>query len=136
MENKTLVFIKPDGVSRKLVGRVLTRFEEKGFSLAALQHLTVSPELSDKHYAEHVDKPFYPNLRKFITSGPIVAMVLEGNRAVEVVRRMVGDTDSAEAPAGTIRGDFSLDKGENIIHASDSPESAAREIANFFPDLV
>ncbi|RAP34825.1 nucleoside-diphosphate kinase [Candidatus Marinamargulisbacteria bacterium SCGC AG-439-L15] len=136
MLERSLVFIKPDGVSRKLVGRVLTRFEEKGLSLVKLEMLTMTSELSDKHYEEHVDKDFYPNLKRFITSGPIVVMVLEGNRAVEVIRRMVGDTDSAEAPAGTIRGDFSLDKGENIIHASDSNESATREIANFFPDIL
>ena len=94
--------------------------------------LTISPDLSKAHYQEHVDKPFYPGLESFITSGPVVAMVLEGKDAVKVVRKMVGVTDSAEAEAGTIRGDFSLEKGENIIHASDSPDSAVREIANFF----
>ncbi len=135
MVEKSLVFIKPDGVQRKLVGKVIARFEEKGLVLKALSHLTMSSALSDKHYEEHVDKDFYPNLKSFITSGPIVVMVLEGHRAVEVIRRMVGDTDSAEAPAGTIRGDYSLHKGENIIHASDSVESATREIANFFPEL-
>ncbi len=132
MSEQTFVMIKPDGVKRGLVGEVLSRFEAKGFILKELKQLTISPELSKKHYAEHIDRPFYPGLEAFVTSGPVVAMVLEGNRAIEVVRKMVGVTDSAEAEPGTIRGDFSLDKGENIIHASDSAESAVREIANFF----
>lgn len=132
MSEQTFVMIKPDGVRRGLVGEVLKRFETKGFKIKELKQVTITPELSKKHYEEHVDKPFYPGLEEFITSGPVVAMVLEGKRAVEVVRKMVGVTDSADAEPGTIRGDFSLEKGENIIHASDSPESAAREIANFF----
>ena len=132
MLEQTFVMIKPDGVRRGLVGEVLGRFEAKGFTIKELKLLTISPELSKKHYEEHVDKPFYPGLEEFVTSGPVVAMILEGKRAIEVVRKMVGVTDSAEAEPGTIRGDLSLDKGENIIHASDSPESAVREIANFF----
>ena len=132
MSQETFVMIKPDGVKRGLVGEVLKRFESKGFVIKALSQLTITPELSKKHYAEHVDRPFYPGLEAFVTSGPVVAMVLEGTKAIEVVRKMVGVTDSADAEPGTIRGDFSLEKGENIIHASDSPESAVREIANFF----
>jgi nucleoside-diphosphate kinase len=128
---QSLVFIKPDGVKRGLVGEVIRRFEVKGLKLVALKMLTMSSDLSDKHYAEHVDRPFYPGLKAFVTGSPIVAMVIEGNRAVSIIRKMVGVTDSAEAEAGTIRGDFSIDKGENIIHASDSVESAKREIANF-----
>ena len=128
----TFVMIKPDGVRRGLVGEVLRRFETKGFKILEMKQLTISPELSKRHYEEHVDKPFYPGLESFITSGPVVAFVLEGTKAVSVVRKMVGVTDSAEAEPGTIRGDFSLEKGENIIHASDSVESAVREISNFF----
>ncbi|MBG91059.1 MAG: nucleoside-diphosphate kinase [Actinobacteria bacterium] len=133
---KTLVLIKPDGVSRGLVGEVLGRFEQKGLKISELKMMQMTDELSDRHYAEHVDKPFYPRLKAFILSGPIVAMVLEGDRAIEVVRRLVGDTDSAEAAPGTIRGDLSLSKGENIIHASDSSESAQRELALFFGTKV
>lgn len=128
---QTLVFIKPDGVERGLIGEVIRRFETKGLKLTKLQMLTMSGDLADKHYAEHVERPFYPGLKKFVTGGPIVAMVIEGERAVSIVRKMVGVTDSAEAEAGTIRGDFSISKGENIIHASDSVESAKREITNF-----
>ena len=135
-KERSLVFIKPDGVRRQLVGQVIQRFEAKGLNLLALEMLNMSNELSDKHYAEHVERDFYPRLREFITSGPIVVMVIEGDRAISVIRKMVGATDSAEAEPGTIRGDYSLDKGENIIHASDSAESASREIANFFPALV
>lgn len=135
MVERTLVFIKPDGVKRQLVGEVLSRFERKGLLIKALECIQISSELSDKHYQEHVDKPFYPGLKEFITSGPVVVFVLEGESAVSVVRLMVGATDSAQALPGTIRGDLSLYKGENIIHASDSTESAKREIANFFPNL-
>lgn len=131
--SKTFVMIKPDGVQKGLVGRVITRFEEKGLKVTQLRMLTITPELSDRHYFEHVDKPFYPGLRTFITSGPSVAMVVEGHDdVVKIIRKMVGVTNSAEAEPGTIRGDFSVSKGENIIHASDSNESAEREIKNFF----
>ena len=136
MLQKTLVFIKPDGVKRKLVSEVLSRFEKRGFCFLGLKQLTIESQLADQHYQEHVDKAFYPNLKTFISSGPVVAFVLEGEEAVSVVREMVGATDSTQAKPGTIRGDLSLSKGENIVHASDSPESAAREIALFFPDLV
>jgi nucleoside-diphosphate kinase len=133
MAEQTLVLIKPDGVKRKHVGEVLARFEKKGFEISALKLMDMSSELSDEHYQEHVDRPFYPKLKAFILSGPIVVMIISGPRAVEVVRLMVGATDSAEADPGTIRGDLSLDKGENIVHASDSLESARREIKIFFP---
>lgn len=135
MVERTLVFLKPDAIERGLVGKILSRFEERGFKLVALQQLVISAELSDKHYQEHVSKPFYPSLRDYITGGPVVAFVLEGEGAVPIVRRMVGVTDAAEAASGTIRGDFALSKQYNIIHASDSIESARREIANFFPEL-
>jgi len=129
---RTLVFVKPDGVRRKLVGEVIGRFEKKGFEIAELKKITITPELADRHYAEHIGKPFYPPLKDFICSGPVVIMVLEGRNAVESVRQMIGCTDSAKAAPGTIRGDLSLLNNQNIVHASDSLESATREISNFF----
>ncbi len=135
MVEKTLVFVKPDGVERGLVGSIITRFENRGFKLLKLNLQTLSSEMADKHYEEHVEKGFYPNLKSFITRSPIAVMVFEGENAIETTRLMIGVTDSAKANPGTIRGDYSLSKGENLIHASDSPESAAREIKNFFPDL-
>lgn len=135
MSEQTLVLIKPDGVKRKLVAEIIGRFEKRGFEFVALKQLTLSSELADRHYAEHTDKPFYPGLKAFITSGPVIAFVLQGEKAVAVVRKMIGTTDSIEAEAGTIRGDLSLSKGENVIHASDSEESAKREISLYFPDL-
>ena len=129
---KTLVLIKPDGVERRLIGEVIKRFEQKGLRIAALKMLKVDAALSKKHYFEHAEKFFYPELEEFITSGPVVAIIIEGANAVKVVRLMVGATNSAEALPGTIRGDLSLYKQQNIIHASDSQESAEREIANFF----
>ena len=133
---KSLVFIKPDGVKRGLIGKVIQRLEDKGLKILRLEMKTLSKDESDQHYIEHVERSFYPNLRDFITSGPVVLMVIEGPSAISIIRRMVGETDSASAAAGTIRGDFSVDKGENIIHASDSLESAKREIANFFPNIT
>ena len=132
---QTLVLIKPDGVKRRLMSEVIGRFEKRGFHFLGLKMLHITDELSDQHYAEHVGKGFYPELKAFITSGPVVAFVLEGAAAIRVVRQMVGVTDSSEAEPGSIRGDFALLKSENIIHASDSLESAAREIALYFPDL-
>lgn len=129
---KTLVLIKPDGVERRLIGEVIKRFEQKGLRIAALKMLKVDAALSKKHYFEHAEKFFYPELEEFITSGPVVAIIVEGANAIKVVRLMVGATNSAEALPGTIRGDLSLYKQQNIIHASDSQESAEREIANFF----
>ncbi|MBA2769879.1 MAG: nucleoside-diphosphate kinase [Sporichthyaceae bacterium] len=135
MSERTLVLIKPDAVRRSLVGEVLARFERKGLSIVAMDLRMVDEVTADRHYAEHVDRDFYPPLRAFVTSGPLVAMVLEGDQAIAVVRAINGATDGRAAAAGTIRGDFSLSNRENLVHASDSPESAAREIAIFFPDL-
>lgn len=135
MSEKTLVLVKPDGVRRGLVGQILSRFEAKGFEIVAMQMRTLDKQTADQHYAEHVEKGWYPELREFITSGPLVSLILSGDQAVEVVRLMVGATDGRKAGPGTVRGDFSLSNQENLIHASDSPESAAREIALFFPEL-
>jgi nucleoside-diphosphate kinase len=132
---RSLVLIKPDAVARGLIGNVLARYEAKGLKIVAMDLRTADAEVADRHYAEHVAKPWYPELRAFITSGPLVAMVLEGERAVEAVRTLNGATDSLAALPGTIRGDLSLSKQENIVHASDSPESAVREIATWFPNL-
>jgi nucleoside-diphosphate kinase len=135
MSQRTLVLLKPDTVRRGLVGNVLSRFEAKGLTLVTLQLRTVDRELADRHYAEHVDKAFYPPLRDFVTSGPMGAAILEGDEAVEVVRALNGATDGRKAAPGTIRGDLSLSNRENLVHGSDSPESAEREIAIWFPDL-
>ncbi len=132
---RTLVLLKPDAVRRGLVGAVLGRLEAKGLTIVALQLRQVRGELADTHYAEHVDRPFYPPLRRFITSGPSVALVVEGDEAIEVVRALNGATDGRKAAPGTIRGDYSLSNRENLVHGSDSPESAASEIAFWFPDL-
>ena len=133
---RTLVLLKPDAVRRGLVGEVLGRYEAKGLSVVAmdLRHIDVSQ--SDRHYAEHVDRDFYPPLRDFVTSGPLVAMVLEGEDAIEVVRLLNGATDGRKAQPGTIRGDLSLSNRENLVHGSDSPESAERETALWFPELA
>jgi len=132
---RTLVLIKPDAVRRGLVGEVLSRFERKGLSIDTLVLRTMDATLADQHYAEHVEKAFYPPLKEFMTGGPLVAAILSGDQAVEVVRTLVGVTDGRKAAAGTIRGDFSLSNRENLVHASDSPDSAKREIALWFPDL-
>jgi nucleoside-diphosphate kinase len=134
VSEKTLVLVKPDGVRRGLVGQILSRFEAKGFTIEAMNLRTLDKQTADQHYAEHVEKAWYPELREFITSGPLVSLILSGDQAVEVVRLMVGATDGRKAGPGTVRGDFSLSNQENLIHASDSPESAAREIALFFPE--
>ena len=139
MSEKSLVLIKPDGVARGLIGTVLARYEAKGLAIRAMELRTVDDALSDQHYAEHVERTFYPELRDFITSGPLVALVLEGDRAIEAVRAINGATDGVQAAPGTIRGDLGRDWGtgrmENIVHGSDSPDSAAREIAIWFPEL-
>ena len=135
MTQRTLVLLKPDAVRRGLVGDVLSRFEAKGLSIVALELRTIDAAVADRHYAEHVEKDFYPPLRDFVTSGPLVAAVLEGDEAVEVVRAINGATDGRKAAPGTIRGDFSLSNRENLVHGSDSPESAAREIGIWFPEL-
>ena len=135
MTQRTLVLLKPDTVRRGLIGNILSRFEDKGLTFVTLDLRMLDGETADRHYAEHVDKDFYPPLREFVTSGPMLALVLEGDQAISVVRSLNGATDGRAAAAGTIRGDLSLSNRENLVHASDSPESAAREIAIFFPDL-
>jgi nucleoside-diphosphate kinase len=130
----TLILFKPDCVQRRLVGRVLSRFEDKGFNVIAMKMMQVTPELAKQHYAEHVQKPFYPALERFITGGPIVAAIVEGLEAIRVVREMLGATSGLKAAAGTIRGDFSSSRQMNLVHASDGPEAAAREIALYFSD--
>ena len=129
---QSLVFIKPDGVERGLVGEILKRFEQRGIAIKRLELKQLTPKQVESHYEEHIDKPFFPNLKSYILSGPICLMVLEAPNVISIIRKMVGITNSAEADPGTIRGDFALTTQHNIIHASDSPESAAREIANFF----
>jgi nucleoside-diphosphate kinase len=128
----TLILLKPDCVQRRLIGRIISRFEDKGLNLVAMKMMQVTPELSKQHYAEHVSKPFYPNLESFITAAPIVAMVLEGLDAIRVVREMLGKTNGLQAAPGTIRGDFSSSRQMNLVHASDGPEAAAREINLYF----
>ena len=129
---RTLVLLKPDCVQRRLSGRILARFEDKGFNIIAMKMLRITPELAKQHYAEHVDKPFYPGLERYITGAPVVAAIVEGPEAVRVVREMVGATSGLDAAAGTIRGDFSSSRQMNLVHASDGPEAAAREIALYF----
>ncbi len=129
---KTLVLLKPDCVERRLIGEIIRRFENKGLNIIAMKMLRVTPELSKKHYAEHVTKPFYPNLEAFITSSPIVALALEGLEAIRVIRDMLGATNGLKAAPGTIRGDFSSSRQMNLVHASDSEESAVRELALYF----
>jgi len=129
---RTFVMVKPDGVERGIVGEVVSRFERRGFRLCGMKAMRIDRGLAERHYAEHVEKPFFPSLAAFITRGPVVAMVWYCTDAIRVARVMLGTTDSAQAVPGTIRGDFSLSKEENIVHGSDGPESAAREIALFF----
>ena len=135
MSERTLVLVKPDAIRRRLIGEILARYERKGLSIVAMDQRMVSPELSDRHYAEHLEKGFYPELREFITGGPVVALVLEGDMAVDVVRSMNGATDGRQAVPGSIRGDLALSTSENLVHGSDSLESAEREIQLWFPDL-
>jgi nucleoside-diphosphate kinase len=135
VSERTLVLIKPDAVRRGLVGEILGRFERKGLTLEAMVLRTMEPELADQHYAEHVDKAFYPPLKAFMTGGPLVAVVLSGDEAVSVVRALTGATDGRKAAAGTVRGDLALSNRENLVHASDSPDSAKRELALWFPYL-
>ncbi len=136
---RTLILVKPDGVARSLVGEVVSRVENKGYQIVGLKMLTPTREILAKHYAEHEGKPFYEPLIEFMLSGPIVAMIAQGNRVIEGFRKLAGTTDPTTAEPGTIRGDLARDQGtkvvQNIVHGSDSPESAAREIAIFFPEL-
>ncbi|MGV9817675.1 nucleoside-diphosphate kinase [Nocardia xishanensis] len=136
MTEQTLVLIKPDGVARGLVGEVLARIERKGLKIAALELKQVSGDLAEAHYAEHAEKPFFGSLIEFITSGPVVAAVLEGPRAIAAFRQIAGGTDPVEkAVPGSIRGDFALETQYNLVHGSDSPESAKREIGLWFPEF-
>ena len=136
MSQRTLVLIKPDAVRRGLTGAILSRFESKGLTVVALEQRTIDAAQADAHYAEHVEQPWYPPLREFATSGPLVALVLEGDEAITVVRLLNGVTDGRQAAPGTIRGDFSLSNRENLVHGSDSEESAEREIEIWFPSLA
>ena len=133
--DRTLILVKPDAFARNLTGEIIARFERKGLRLAALKLMTMTRELAERHYAEHVGKAFYDELVEFITSGPLVAMVLEGERAVEAARQVIGATDPLAASPGSIRGDYAIAVGQNMVHGSDSTESAAREVSLFFPDL-
>jgi nucleoside-diphosphate kinase len=129
---RTLVLLKPDCVQRRMMGRIISRFEEKGLNIIAMKMLQVTPDLAKQHYAEHVAKPFYPGLEAFITASPILAMVVEGLEVIRVVREMLGATSGLKAAAGTIRGDYSSSRQMNLVHASDGPEAAAREIGLYF----
>jgi len=129
---RTLVIVKPDGVQRGLIGAIIERFERRGLRIAAMKMIHVEPGLACKHYSEHEGKPFYPGLISFITSGPVVVMVIEGNNAIAVVRATMGSTNPVNAAPGTIRADFGVQVERNLVHGSDGPESAAREIACFF----
>ena len=133
--DRTLILVKPDAFERGLTGEIVARFERKGLRIVAMRHMTMTEDLAKQHYAEHDGKPFFGELVSFITSGPLVAMVLEGERAVPAARQVIGATDPVEASPGSIRGDFAIDKGTNMVHGSDSDESAAREAGLFFPDL-
>jgi nucleoside-diphosphate kinase len=132
---RTLILVKPDAFKRNLTGEIIARFERKGLRIVALQHMTMARDLAGRHYAEHEGKPFYDELVTFITSGPLVAMVLEGEQAVVAARQVIGATNPLQATTGSIRGDFAIEVGQNMVHGSDSTESAAREVGLFFPDL-
>lgn len=131
---RTLILAKPDAVQRRLIGRIVSRIEDKGLSLVGMKMLQVTPELSRQHYAEHVSKPFYPDLEAFITSGPVVAMVVEGPEAITVMRTLMGKTNARESAPGTIRGDLGASRQMNLIHGSDGPDAAKREIATYFSE--
>jgi len=131
---RTFILLKPDCVQRRLMGQIIARFEAKGLNLVAMKMLRITPELAQQHYAEHVEKAWYPTLEGFITGGPVVAAVVEGLEAITVVREMLGATSGLQAAPGTIRGDFSSSRQMNLVHGSDGPEAAAREIALYFDD--
>jgi nucleoside-diphosphate kinase len=133
--DRTLILVKPDAFARNLTGEIIARFERKGLRVAALKHMTATEDLAKQHYAEHEGKPFFAELVEFITSGPLVAMVLEGQDAVKAARQVIGATNPLEAAPGSIRGDFALEVGKNMVHGSDSDESAQREASLFFPEL-
>ncbi len=133
--DRTLILVKPDAFERGLTGEVIARFERKGLAIVAMKHMTVDRELAERHYAEHREKPFFGDLVEFITGGPLVAFVLEGYEAVTAARQVIGSTNPLEASAGSIRGEFGLEVQTNLVHGSDSPESAVREVGLFFPEL-
>jgi nucleoside-diphosphate kinase len=133
--DRTLILVKPDAFARNLTGEIIARFERKGLKIVALRHMGMTRELAERHYAEHSERPFFGELVDFITSGPIVAMVLEGTDAVKAARQVIGATNPLEASTGSIRGDFAIEMGQNMVHGSDSPESATREADLFFGDL-
>jgi nucleoside-diphosphate kinase len=132
---RTLILVKPDAFARNLTGEIIARFERKGLRLVALQQMTMTRRMAEQHYAEHVGKPFFEELVVFITSGPLVAMALEGEQAVAAARQVIGATNPLEASPGSIRGDYAIEVGQNMVHGSDSPESGVRELGLFFPDL-
>jgi nucleoside-diphosphate kinase len=132
---RTLILVKPDAYARNLTGEVLMRFERKGLRVIALEVMTMTRELAEQHYAEHIEKPFFGELADFITSGPLVAMVLEGEQAISAARQVIGATNPLEAAPGSIRGDLAIETGQNMVHGSDGPQSAAREIGIFFGEL-
>jgi nucleoside-diphosphate kinase len=133
--DRTLILVKPDAFERGLTGEVIARFERKGLGIAALKLMTLDRDLAERHYAEHAEKPFYGDLVQFITSGPLVALVLEGHEAVTAARQVIGTTDPLDAAPGSIRGDHALEVQTNLVHGSDSDDSARREIELFFPEL-
>ena len=132
---RTLILVKPDAFARGLTGEIIARFERKGLTLVALKHLTTSRETAETHYAEHAERPFFGELVDFITSAPLVALILEGQDAIKAARQLIGATNPLEATPGSIRGDFAIEVGTNMVHGSDSPESAEREIGIWFPEL-
>ena len=133
--DRTFILVKPDAFARNLTGEIIARFERKGLRIAALRHMTMDRELAQRHYAEHEGKPFFGELVEFITSGPLVALVLEGYEAVTAARQVIGATNPLEATTGSIRGDYAVAVGQNMVHGSDSPESAEREIGIWFPEI-
>src|SRR3954462_6308930 len=133
--DKTLILVKPDAFARGLSGEIIARFERKGLRIAALKHMTMDKDLASQHYAEHEGKPFFGELVDFITSGPLVAMVLEGEQAIKAARQVIGATNPLEATTGSIRGDFAIEVGQNMVHGSDAPDSGTREARIFFPEL-
>src|ERR1700742_3270358 len=132
---RTLLLVKPDAFARGLSGEIIARFERKGLKIVAARHMTVTEQLAGEHYAEHRERPFFGELVEFITSGPIMALVLEGDEAIRAARQVIGATNPLEAATGSIRGDFAIAVGQNMVHGSDSPESGQREAALFFPNL-
>jgi nucleoside-diphosphate kinase len=133
---RTLILVKPDAFERGLTGEILARFERKGLRIVAMKHMTVEKDLAEQHYAEHRDRPFFGDLVEFITGGPLIALVLEGYEAIKAARQVIGATNPLEAAPGSIRGDYALEVQTNMVHGSDAPESSAREIGLFFPELA